>query len=475
MSELKNLLREIGQGYTDQPAFLLQSGDELLSVSFERFFRDVCRQELYYRRTAWSRMGIWGFNSYDWIVSAIGLLLAGKHLILFDGNLTNQDLLLLAEYTDTELLVAEPDLMEEQEALEGRLHMQPYVCEEECSARQDIPAEQSSSLETDFICFTSGTSKSAKGVVITTESLAGWIRMAEGTIPGRRGERYFLPIPFHHIYSFTELFHILKQGGTVYVGRGGRYLLQDMERYRPHVAFVVPSMLQFLLKKNAFFPPFHTVLTGGSFLRPALADEVKGRGIELYNLYGLSETMGAVCSSKQGQDPQWMSPFPNIWFVEGEDGEVGIHLPFPMKEYYKKEEDTQAVLDWKNDIFWTGDAGEWRDGMVRIRGRMRDTIVLENGEKIHAEDVDSQLLTVAGVKEAAVISADGILAGVVVPEPGALEADIRRGLEQLNRKKTADTRIRKLWLRREPLPRTAAGKLQRYQIEQEYLRSEGLG
>ena len=158
----------------------------------------------------------------------------------------------MAEYSDTEWMAVEPELMEEESSIGGHFPMEPYT-------RRQTEGTAEIRLETDFMCFTSGTSSSSKGVVISTNALSICVREAEGVIPGKRGERYFLPLPLHHIYGFTEVFHVLKRGGTLCLGRGGQYLTEDIGLMDPHIAFFVPTMLQFLLKKKTLPQHLHSV------------------------------------------------------------------------------------------------------------------------------------------------------------------------------------------------------------------------
>ena len=463
---LRTLLYELKNEYKEQPAFLFVEEGRVKAVSYEKFLQDILSQSSHYQQLSQKRIGLWGYNSYQWLTAAVGILLAGCHGIFFDGNLENQDLIYLAEYSDTEWMAVEPELMEEESSIGGHFPMEPYT-------RRQTEGTAEIRPETDFMCFTSGTSSSSKGVVISTNALSICVREAEGVIPGKRGERYFLPLPLHHIYGFTEVFHVLKRGGTLCLGRGGQYLTEDIGLMDPHIAFFVPTMLQFLLKKKTLPQHLHSVLTGGSYLRPELEQEALSQGLELYNLYGLSETLGMICSSKKEKGSQWLGPFGRIRFFADSDGEILVRLPFHMDGYYKKEEETKQVLDSESHVFRTGDGGEVDgDGWIRIKGRIRDTIVLENGEKIPGEDTDRLICELDGVEEGAVISLNGGLGAVIVPRAGWSEEQIRRGVERFNQKRTVFLRIRHIWLRKEKLPRTSTGKLKRFCLEQEYGKGE---
>ncbi len=466
---LRTLLYELRNEYKEQPAFMFVEAGRVKTVFYEEFLQDILSQSSHYQRLTQTRIGLWGYNSYQWLTAAIGILLAGCHGIFFDGNLEDHDLICLAEYSDTEWIAVDPELMEEESSIGGCFPMEPYKSRQTAGTMEIRP-------EKDFMCFTSGTSSSSKGVVISTNALSICIREAEGVIPGKRGERYFLPLPLHHIYGFTEVFHVLKRGGTLCLGRGGQYLMEDIRLMDPHIAFFVPTMLQFLLKKKALPLHLHSVLTGGSYLRPELEQEALSQGLELYNLYGLSETLGMICSSKKEKGGQWLGPFGKIRFFTDSDGEILVQLPFHMDGYYKKEEETKQVLDSKSHIFHTGDGGEMdEDGWICIKGRIRDTIVLENGEKIHGEDTDRLICELEGVEEGAVISLNGGLGAVIVPKAGWSEEQIRKSVEHFNKRRAAFLRIRQIWLRKEKLPRTSTGKLKRFCLEQEYGKGENNG
>ena len=63
---------------------------------------------------------------------------------------------------------------------------------------------------------------------------------------------------------------------------------------------------------------------------------------------------------------------------------------------------------------------------------------------------------------------DGSLVAVFVPRTESSEAEILKGLKELNRKKASYARINKVWIYEKPFPRTATGKLKRFQLEKEY-------
>ncbi len=458
------MLQDLRQQYQDREAFVFLEGRRERKVSYLQFLEDVEKTSREYKQIPQKRLGLWGDNSYSWICNAAAMLLAGKTLILLDVNLEQEELLGLAGYTDTELLIVDEDIYDSEDAVRDQI---PMMCMEHLKKSGSVCQMEE---EGEIICFTSGTSRSSKGVVISAEILAGCAEAGVVKFPGNAGERIYLPLPYHHIYGFTHIFHILKRGGIICIGHN-RYLKRELECLFPKTALLVPSMLQYLMEKDLIPGSLYGIATGGGMLRTTLAETVETKGIELYNLYGLSETLGEISAGTGQKGYEWQKPQDGVRFVLKETGELGIVLPFHLQEYYKKPDDTRKVLNPEKHLLWTGDLAEMdAEGYVKIKGRMRDTIVLENGEKIHAEDTDAELNLLEGVLEAAVFGVNGKLVAAIVKEPESSEEKVMNGLKVWNRKKNAYARITGSWFYQKSFPRTTTGKLKRFQLEQEYLK-----
>ena len=73
------------------------------------------------------------------------------------------------------------------------------------------------------------------------------------------------------------------------------------------------------------------------------------------------------------------------------NGELQIRGPIVMLGYWNNPAATDAVLD-KDGWFHTGDVVEIREGRIYIRGRVKDIIVMSNGEKVPPGDVEAAIL-----------------------------------------------------------------------------------
>ena len=464
-AEFARLLKECGEKFSESPAFIYQGKERTETVFFPQFEQDIEKMRTYCEKFSAGRIGLWGENSYEWIVASAALLIEGKTVVLLDANLPDEDVRRLCEYSDVQLVMADEDRLDAEETLGI-----PVVClSPDTSEKAPENLSEGENRQGSFVCFTSGTSKSSKGVVIDTSTLCGYVRDYGDVVKGDAGDIFYLPLPYHHIYAFTYIFHILYRGGTNGIGQMGKYFIRDMEVLSPQLLFTVPSMLRYMLEKDYFPGQLRLILCGGSYLRPELAEQIRQKGVPLCNLYGSSEVLGAIAFSTREKGSQWLCPAGANRFVLNDQGELGVKLPYHMKEYYQKPEDTLQVLDAEQHIFWTGDAADMDgDGYVRIRGRVRDMIVLENGEKVHAEDTDEQLCGIPGVGDGAVIGTDGQLTAVLIPNGELSEEELLREIKKFNRNRPAALRIKNIWIYQGKFPRTNTGKLRRFLLEQEY-------
>lgn len=472
--QMKNMLLKNAENYVEHPLFhFAERGEKVVSVSYSKFLSDLSDYAVLEQKIPAKRIAIVGYNSYEWIVTTISLMLTGKTLILMNPDLSDQDLQYLLNYTDVEHIMLSKELEDDFSYLKADFQMSTFFQNTSGDVGSLNTTSQFARLpeqDSEFLCFTSGTSKSSKGVVINSKTLVNHVKLVkeENVFPGRKGERSFLPLPLFHIYGLTFLFHIMETGATICIPSSPRYFVKEAGLLNPHVAFLVPSMIEPLIRDASLMPSLYVVFSGGGTCRKAQADLVRKQGLKFINAYGSSESVALSLLSDPCGDEQWLRPLSCVQCGVSEEGELWMRLPYHMDQYYKKPEDTAQALE--EDILWTGDSAVMNhDGYIRILGRLRDTIVMENGEKIHAEDMDQTLLDLACVKDAAVVySSDFGMAAVIVPESTEYEEKIRKQIEAYNKTTSPQLRIHHVWLRQQDLPRTSTGKLKRYQLEVDY-------
>ncbi len=125
-------------------------------------------------------------------------------------------------------------------------------------------------------------------------------------------------------------------------------------------------------------------ISGGAPLPPEIARLFIGLGITLLQGYGLTETSPVISvNTPQNNLPSSVGPpMPGIEVRIGPDQELQARGPGVMLGYWNNPQATAAVID---DEGWlgTGDQAHIeKSGHITITGRLKDILVLSNGEKV---------------------------------------------------------------------------------------------
>ena len=147
-----------------------------------------------------------------------------------------------------------------------------------------------------------------------------------------------------------------------------------------------------------------------------------------------------------------------------EDGEILIQAPTCMMQgYYKRPESTAEVLI--DGVFHTGDLGRFdEDGRLHITGRKKDILVLPDGTKIFLPEYEAAIAKVLDHAELAVVLKDK--RPLLVYSGEAAEADLTKALLPLMAELPRGQRLSGILIVQDPLPRTATGKIKRWELQQ---------
>lgn len=146
------------------------------------------------------------------------------------------------------------------------------------------------------------------------------------------------------------------------------------------------------------------VISGGASLPPDTMALWQIWGVNVVEIYGQTETAGAIISGQRGPFPRpgdvGTTP-PSVEVMFGGDGEILVRSEDLFSGYWKNEEATRSVID---DDGWlhTGDVGEWRADQLRLIDRIRDFIVTDGGKTISPSYVENIMRSSPYVAEIAV-------------------------------------------------------------------------
>lgn len=147
---------------------------------------------------------------------------------------------------------------------------------------------------------------------------------------------------------------------------------------------------------------FRVAYTGGEAIGPDLFDFYRSIGINLKQLYGMTETCVTVCMQRSGDvklDTVGI-PMKNVEVKIADNGEVLVRSPGLMVEYYQRPEDTAEAID-TDGYFHTGDAGFFdNDGHLKIIDRAKDVGRMADGTMFAPKYIENKLKFFPFIKEA---------------------------------------------------------------------------
>jgi long-chain acyl-CoA synthetase len=133
------------------------------------------------------------------------------------------------------------------------------------------------------------------------------------------------------------------------------------------------------------------VISGGASLPPDTMALWQIWGVNVVEIYGQTETAGAIISGQPGPFPRpgdvGTTPS-SVEVMLGSDGEILVRSEDLFAGYWQNEEATKSVIDAEGWLH-TGDVGEWREDRLRIVDRIRDFIVTDGGKTISPSYVEN--------------------------------------------------------------------------------------
>ena len=324
-----------------------------------------------------------------------------------------------------------------------------------------------------IINYTSGTTSSPKGVMLTTRNISSNIEFALNRIPIEEGDQIMSMLPLAHMYGMAfEFLYPLSGGGHVYfLGKTPTptVLMQALADIKPYLLITVPLVMEKIFK-NKVMPtldkPLMRILTSipivknliygkvcatllktfGGNLRSivlggaaiSLPVEKVMRKIRLpYTVgYGMTE-----CAPLIGYSP-WESfrlgscgrAVDNVFVrIDSKDpenivGEIQVQGDNVMQGYFKNPEATAATFT-EDGYLRTGDLGIIdRDGNIFIKGRSKCMILSPNGQNIYPEEIESKLNSMPHVGESLVVERKGGLVALVALTPDDQNAGVTEEL-----------------------------------------------
>jgi acyl-CoA synthetase (AMP-forming)/AMP-acid ligase II len=350
-----------------------------------------------------------------------------------------------------------------------------------------------------FQLYTSGTTGRPKGVLTTNGNFAALADQAPRAWSLNESSRSLVAMPLFHIGGLGWMLVGYSQGAAnVLVAQiVPEQLLDAIVEERITNAFLVPTVLQMLCAlpgaQDRDYSALRSIAYGASpITTTTLRTVIRTFGCELFQLYGLTETTGAVVQlDAADHDPDGprahllrpagrLYPWMEMKIVDidseegsavatGEVGEVWLRGSSVTPGYFGLPEETAAVLR-ADGWFRTGDGGYVDDdGYLFLTDRVKDMIV-SGAENVYPIEVEEVLAQHPGVGEVSVVGLPDerwgeTVTAVVVPRGAArLDSD---ELVAFARERLAGYKLPRRVFVVQELPKTASGKVLKRRLRDE--------
>lgn len=469
------------------------------------------------------RVAILGKNSSRWIAIDLAILAEGAIVVPLYARQSPEELVMIAKDAGVKRICVQT--RELGEAIWALWPEAPIVGFRElfdAPARTSAPtARRPDDVAT--IVYTSGTSGTSKGAMITYDALDFMLPQTSAALSELMAQAggedlvyHYLPMCF--MGSRLVVWTCLFRDNPIHLGSEPERILAEVGTVQPHYFLNVPILLERFkagvddamaarggpvaalytravdpaakrgtladritqaIAERVLYPKVRArfgenlrfLICGSAALRPDVSAWFERIGIPVYQVYGLTETTGIVTMDrpKDAKTGTVGFPLPRVELKLGEGDELMVRGPNLFTGYWNRPKESAAAFQagW----FRTGDqATITPDGRLAIVGRTKNILVLSSGHNVAPEPIEQRLAALLpGLVDAIVVGhARTHLTVLLTGE--IQEPAIKAAIDRLNDELPHYQRLRAWQHRRTPLSDaegllTANGKPRRPAIE----------
>ncbi len=456
-------------------------GDQWHTLSWKQANEQVCAMAASLARfPEGSRIAIYSLNCAHWILADLAILMAGHISVPIYPTANQKTVSQIMDHSGScaifigKLPVATqlPVFNEKVECFsffsprENTLYWDEMVAE---SIKQGLRCPEVEVNEQDLLTlvYTSGTTGQPKGVMLPYRAIFKAIECVGGVIKLTEDEKYFSYLPLAHIaermvVEMNSLYH----GGEISFVESLDTFAKNLTDTEPTIFFGVPRIwvklmqgvqkrlggrwlsnvllntpiLGGALKKKIIqgmgFGKLKYAISAAAAISPEVIHWFKNLGVDIYEVYGLSETSGI--SNMNSPDGIKIGSvgraIPESDIRLSEDGEVLIRSPNVMDGYYNAPDLTDIAI--QDGWFRTGDLGVIdEEGYLSITGRAKEIFKSAKGKYISPTPIEAHLQPALAVEQL-------IVTGAELPQPVAIAVIIDETIWQ--DRKTAQKKLQKI-------------------------------
>jgi long-chain acyl-CoA synthetase len=362
----------------------------------------------------------------------------------------------------------------------------PYDEAVGATQRMSIPAGDKEASQPAMMIYSSGTTGTPKGILLSHQGLVENARMTSSVLGYRDTDRFITLLPSFSSFGFSFDFAqaALVGAATVILPQfNAEYAVDLIDRCRVTCLAGVPTMFAKMFDPSILagreVSSLRLIDVGGGPVAVRLKRDLRSiYGIETVESYGLTEISPVASVQIPGSSDEEGSCGPPLPGIEvavvnaagqpvpiGHAGELLFRCNTLMVGYWGQPALTAETL--RGGWLHSGDIGKVDTaGNIHILDRLKDVIVV-NGFNVYPKEVESVICELDAVQTAAVVGVPHEIRGedicaFVVPKPSAtlVETDVVSHCQ----KYVSKFKVPRLVVVINQLPLTANGKIQRFEL-----------
>ena len=462
--------------YADSPAI----SNQVDTITYKELGERVARRRAFLESLGLpkgSHIAIFDKNSQDAIEMFLAVTSAGYVAMNFPAALPEPAVIGSCLKFDVAAIMVRDEFMPLTAKLQG-----VKVCPVGSIAETGIPSAEIDPDSPAAIFFTGGTTGTPKGAVLTHRAL---MRGNYNTIfkPGKviGVHRYIALLPLSHVFGLIAgTMGCFYTGNLIFTCEDMKATIGKFTFIRPTLLVIVPGICDILAGLCKMYGPqflggsLRLIISGAANVPPRLVDIFTKLGVEFCFGYGLTETANLTSANANAVGhPTAIGKIYPGQETKVVDGELWLKGDNIFSGYYKDPEKTAEAFT-PDGWFRTGDLVRFdEEGYLYITGRIKNLIILSNGENISPESLEEPFYADPCVRDAMVkeddLNGNKVIAVEILPfmpafdgkTPEEIAAYMNALVDKINATLPSTHRILKVTVRTEDFKRTGSMKVAR--------------